>query len=172
MKDKLAQHCQDRTGLWLGGQLKGLVTAGSQAAFITVHDENQATSLYRLDTAAEKVAMTEEALPCGATALVSDGKTLWFAGQDGVIYQSPLAKGKPKAWPKSDFNQDKQDKVAALALLSVDRMAVLQSKQLSIVDRKQQSVLQQFSLTDSTWTLGSNPQGDWLALGDSKGKIP
>lgn len=150
------------------GQLKGLVTAGSQAAFITVHDENQATSLYRLDASDERVVMTAEALPCGATALVSDGTTLWFAGQDGAIYESPLAKGKPKAWPKADFSQDK---VAALALLSADRMAVLQSKQLSIVDRNKQSVLQQFNLTDSARTLGSNPQGDWLVLGDSKGKV-
>ena len=150
------------------GQIKGLVTAGSQAAFITLHEESQATALYRLDATNEKVTITSDALSCGAAALVSDGKTLWFAGQDGVIYQSPLAKGKAKAWPKLDFSQDK---VAALALLSAGRLAVLQSHQLSIIDCKQQVILQQFSFADPAWSLGSNPEGDWFAVGDSKGKI-
>ena len=150
------------------GQLNGLVTAGSHAAFITTHQENQATALYRLDASSEKVTITVDALTCGATALVSDGKTLWFAGQDGAIYQSPLAKGKSKAWPKLAFAQDK---ISALALLSNNRLAVLQSKQLSIVDRQQHTILQQFSFTDSAWTLGSSADGDWLAVGDSKGKI-
>ena len=150
------------------GQIKGLVTAGSHAAFITAHEEKQATALCRLDTSGEKIIMTEEVLPCGATALLSDGKVLWFAGQYGAIYQTLLLKGKPKTWSKLSFGQDE---IAALALLSADRMAVLQSKQLSIVDHKKQVALQQFSLSDASWSLGSSPDGDWLAVGDNRGKI-
>jgi len=36
------------------GTIQGIVSAGSQAAFITTHEEGQATALYRLDASHEK----------------------------------------------------------------------------------------------------------------------
>lgn len=153
------------------GTIKGIVSAGSHAAFITTHDEAQPTALYRLDASQKKVTLTTQVLSCGATALVSDGKTIWLAGQDGKIYQALLAKSaktKPKALSKLIFDDAK---VKGLALLSDNRLAVLQSNQLSIIDCKKHKVLQCFSYTESAATFGSSPDGLWLAVGHSQGTI-
>ncbi|MCK5809941.1 MAG: HEAT repeat domain-containing protein [Cocleimonas sp.] len=150
------------------GIIQGIVSSGSQAAFITTHEESQATALYRIDASQQKLTLTTQALSCGATALTSDGKKLWFAGQDGKLYESALAKGKPKALPKLAFDSAK---VIGLALLSDNRLAVLQSRQLSLIDLKKKTLLQAISYSESSAVMGASADGLWLAVGDSKGVV-
>ena len=149
------------------GTIQGLVSAGSHVAFITTHAESQPTALYRLDATKKNFTLAQEPLTCGATAIVSDGKNLWFAGQDHKLYQAPLAKGKPKARPKLNF----EGRVLGLALLANDRMAVLQAAELQIINYKKNTVLQTFSYTESAVSLASSPDGLWLAVGKNKGSI-
>lgn len=150
------------------GQITGLVSAGSHAAFISAHNEKQATALYRLDASAEKITLSAEPLASGATALVSNGKTLWFVSQDGKLYQAPLAKGKPKAITKLDFSDAK---VIGLALLADNHLAVLQQKQLNIVDIKSKTITQQLPFNSTSNVLASSSDGLWLSVGYQKGDI-
>ena len=150
------------------GIIQGIVSSGSQAAFITTHEEALATALYRIDASKQNITLTSQTLSCGATAIISDGKKIWFAGQDGKLYESTLAKGKPKALPKLKLDSAK---VINLALLSDNRLAVLQSRQLSVFDLKKQTLLQQFSYSESTAVMDVNSDGLWLAMGDSKGVV-
>ncbi|MCK5918132.1 MAG: hypothetical protein KAG34_06885, partial [Cocleimonas sp.] len=72
------------------GIIQGIVSSGSQAAFITTHEEALATALYRIDASKQNITLTSQTLSCGATAIISDGKKIWFAGQDGKLYESTL----------------------------------------------------------------------------------
>ncbi len=150
------------------GIIQGVVSSGSQAAFITTHEESQATALYRLDASKQKITLTAQDLSCGATAIISDGKKIWFAGQDGKIYTSALTKGKPSALPKLSFDSAK---VISLALLSDNRLAVLQGRQLSLVDLKKNTLLQEISYSESSTVMDSSADGLYLAVGDSKGVV-
>lgn len=156
----------DHTTLPYRGTIQGITSAGSHAAFITTHEEGQATALYRIDSS-QQFTITESALPSGATALVGDGKTLWFAGQDDKLYQAPIIKGRPKALPKLRF----EAWVIGLAILSNHRLAVLQPNQLTIVDCKKNKVLQEIAYSEKSCSLASSPDGLWLAVGDNKGTI-
>ena len=81
------------------GDLKALAAHDDVLAFVTVHSEGQATSLYRVDT--DKWKLSEEPLPVGGLALLVDESTLWIAGSDGRLYRSPRAGGVPVAGGKS-----------------------------------------------------------------------
>ena len=150
------------------GIIQGVVSSGSQAVFITTHEEAQATALYRLDASKQKLTLTAQDLSCGATAIISDGKKIWFAGQDGKVYTSALAKGKPSALPKLKFDSAK---VIGLALLSDNRLVVLQSRQLSLVDLKKNTLLQEINYSESSAVMDSSADGLYFAVGDSKGVV-
>lgn len=150
------------------GIIKGIVSAGSRAVFITTHLEGQSTALYRLDAKQQKMTLTLDALPCGATALVSNQKKIWFAGDDGRLYSSAFTKGKPIALPALSFADAP---VMGLALLEKNRLAVLQKRQLSLIDLKNNAILQSISYTESTHVMDVSADGLWLALGNSKGEV-
>lgn len=150
------------------GQLQGLVSHGTNSVFVTKHPENQATELYRLDTSTENTKLQRDALPCSATALVGNAEQIWLAGTDGKLYSSALAEGKAKALSNLDFSASP---VLALALLAHNRLAVLQAKQIHIVDLKNNSLAQTFDHADASTTLASSPDGLWFAVGFRKGSI-
>jgi ParB family chromosome partitioning protein len=150
------------------GQIQGLVSQGTQTAFITKHPENQATELYRLNTSTENTTLTRDALPCGATAIVGNSGQIWLAGTDGKLYQAALNEGAAKALPKLDFSGSE---VLALALLSEQRLAVLQAKQLNIIDLKKHTITQSFNFSDGATTLASSADGLWLVVGFRQGKV-
>ena len=149
------------------GIIQGIASMGHYAAFITHHAENQATALYRLDASQEKVLLSAEKLSCGASALVSNGKTIWFVGENGAVYQSGLVKGKVKALPKLNFTE----KVIDLALLTNNYLAVLQLNELSVVDLTNHQIIQNFQYDEINSKVASSPDGLWFAVANSKGLI-
>lgn len=150
------------------GYIQGLVGVGSQAVFITDHSEQFATELYRVDLSKEQPSLHSEALPCGATALAHDEKNVWFAGDNGALYQAGLDKGKPKALAGLSFAEHK---VLALAVLAQNQLAVLQAHAMSIVDLAKKTVVQTIEAEHAFSSLASSPDGLWLALGDQKGQV-
>ena len=150
------------------GQIQGLVSHASKTVFITKHPENQATELYRLDTSTEYTNLQSEALAASASALVGNAEQIWLAGTDGKLYSAALDAGKAKALGDLDFSASE---VLALALLAAERLAVLQAKQLSIVDLKTHQITQTFEQADAATTLASSPDGLWFAVGSHQGKV-
>ncbi|HMT91709.1 HEAT repeat domain-containing protein [uncultured Thiothrix sp.] len=150
------------------GQIQGLVSYGSQSVFVTQHPENQATELYRLNTSTEYTNLQREALPCSATALIGNAEQIWLAGTDGRLYSSALKEGKVKALGNLDFSQTA---VLALALLAQNRLAVLQAKQVHIIDLKTNSIAQSLEQIDVATTLASSPDGLWFVIGFRQGKV-
>lgn len=150
------------------GYMQGLVSQGTHAAFITDHYEKQATALYRIDCSNKHISLQVENLSCGATALTSHAKQLWFAGDNGQLYQSNIEKGKPKALAGLDFSSDK---VLALTWIAEQHLAVLQAQKLSIVDIKAATITQQFAHDGKYTCLSNSPDGLWLALGDADGLV-
>ncbi|HPY39816.1 MAG TPA: HEAT repeat domain-containing protein, partial [Thiolinea sp.] len=150
------------------GQIRGLLSQGAQTVFITKHPENQATELYRLTTSTEYTSLKNEPLPCSVSALTGNAEQIWFAGTDGRLYSAAFQEGKVKALGDLDFSQSE---VLALALLAHNRLAVLQTKQISIVDLKKQSISQTFDNADAATTLAASPDGLWLAVGFRKGNV-
>ncbi|WP_020394990.1 HEAT repeat domain-containing protein [Thiolinea disciformis] len=150
------------------GHIQGLVCVGNHSVFVTKHPENQATELYRLNTSTEYTNLQAEALPCGATALVGNTEQIWLAGTDGKLYNSGVKDGKAKAVGNVDFSPSE---VLALALLAHNRLAVLQAKQIQIVDLTSNSITQSFEHTDTATTLASSPDGLWFAVGFRQGKV-
>src|SRR5262249_62432314 len=59
------------------GDVKAAVGVGGTLLFVTVHPEGHPTGVYRLDT--EKLSLTLDALPAGATALLNEKDVLWIA---------------------------------------------------------------------------------------------
>ncbi|WP_298609700.1 HEAT repeat domain-containing protein [uncultured Thiothrix sp.] len=150
------------------GQIQGLVSQGAHSVFITKHPENQATELYRLNTSTEYTELQSDALPCSATALVGNTEQIWLAGTDGKLYSSAFKEGKAKALGHLDFSQSE---VLALALLAQHRLAVLQAKQIQIVDLTANNISQTFEQTDAATTLASSPDGLWFVVGFRQGKL-
>lgn len=150
------------------GQIQGLLSHGTHSIFVTKHPENQATELYRLDTSTEYTKLQRDALPCSTSALVGNVEQIWLAGTDGKLYSSAMAEGKVKALGQLDFSQSP---VLALALLAQNRLAVLQAKQISIVDLKLLNIAQTFEPADAATTLASSPDGLWFAVGFRKGNV-
>lgn len=150
------------------GQIQGVVSHDCHSVFVTKHPENQATELYRLNTSSEYTQLQHEALPCSATALVGNEEQIWLSGTDGKLYSSFLKEGKVKALGNLDFSQSE---ILALALLAQSRLAVLQAKQVHIVDLKTNSIAQSLEQIDAATTLASSPDGLWFAIGFRQGKI-
>lgn len=150
------------------GQIRGLMSQGAQTVFITKHPENQATELYRLTTSTEYTSLKNEPLPCSASALTGNAQHIWFAGTNGKLYSAAFQEGKAKALGDLDFSQSE---VLALALLAHNRLAVLQAKQISIIDLKKHSISQTFENADAATTLAASPDGLWLAVGFRKGNV-
>lgn len=150
------------------GQIQGLVSHGCYSVFITKHPENQATELYRLNTRTEYTQLQHEALPCSASALVGNEKQIWLAGTDGKLYSSALEEGSVKVLSGLDFSQAE---VLALALLAQNRLAILQAKQIHLLDLTTNQLIQSFEQQEAATTLASSPDGLWFAVGFQKGKI-
>lgn len=150
------------------GQIQGVVSHGCHSVFITQHPENQATELYRLNTSNEYTHLQREALPCSATALVGNEEQIWLSGTDGKLYSSALKEGNVKALGNLDFSQSK---ILALAVLAQSRLAVLQAKQVHIIDLKTNRITQSIEQMDASTTLASSPDGLWFAIGFRQGKV-
>ncbi|WP_020560479.1 HEAT repeat domain-containing protein [Thiofilum flexile] len=153
------------------GEIRALVTRENQAAFVTSHPEGQATALYRVDCTERLVQLQTDALPCGASALVGNDKTLYLAGLDGKLYQAARDKGKPKAVEGIEFNVQAENEILELTLLASDYLAVLQPRTLSVVSLTGTQVVQVLDLEQTATVMAASPEGQWLSIGFSNGSV-
>ncbi|MGB1256015.1 MAG: HEAT repeat domain-containing protein [Thiolinea sp.] len=155
------------------GRIQALSTQNNQLLFATTHPEKQATALYRLSldgrlTEAKSFALDQLSLPCGVYDLSQDGENTLLAGQDGKLYQVKGFKGAAKALAKLDFADDP---VLQIRRLTDGYTALLQRKQLALLNTKNQ-LIQQINLSDNHGTvIATDPGGQWLALGKQNGEI-
>src|SRR5947209_16676602 len=134
------------------GAVKAAVGVGGTLAFVTVHDEQQPTGVYRVDS--DKLTLAVDPLPAGAVDLVADGNTLWAVGSDGQIYKTSVKGGKP-APVAAPFPAAP----AALALLAGERLAVLAGSDVTILGRKDGKALQTLPLPEPGTCLASDRTG-------------
>lgn len=153
------------------GNIRALATTESQALFVTSHNEGQATALYRLDTSQQLVQLQTEALPTGASTLVANAKTIWLAGLDGKLYQAPRDKGKAKVLEGIEFKVNKDNEVQSLVLLANEYLAVLQPKQLHLVNLAKTVIEQVIDLDQSATVMATSPEGTWLSIGFDNGVV-
>jgi ParB family chromosome partitioning protein len=146
------------------GDVKAAGGVGGTLLFVTVHPEGQPTAFYRLD--ADKLTLEEAPLPCGGTALAAEDEVAWVAGTDGRVYRCPLPGGKPKP-----LGAALAAAPVALALLSGDRLAVLVGVEISLIARKDGSILQTLELPEPGTCLAADQTGNWLVAGTSKGTV-
>ncbi|MEK6238061.1 MAG: HEAT repeat domain-containing protein [Planctomycetales bacterium] len=146
------------------GEITAIVGVGSTAAFVTRHPEGQPSALWRIDT--EKLALASDPLPCGAVALLAIGTNLWISGDDGQLYKASAKGGKLKA-----VGPEFESPAVAMAPLSDKRVAVLASDAISVLSRKDGSLLQTLELPGKGSALASDPSGKWLVAGTTKGAV-
>lgn len=144
------------------GDIKAVVGVGGSLAFVTVHPEGVPTALYWLD--ADKLALQQDALPCGGVAIAADGNTVYVGGTDKRLYECGKKAPKTLAGP---FTGD----IAAIVPLSKKRIAVLNGKQIDIISDKDGSTLQTLELPEDGTCLSTDKSASWLAAGTTKGNV-
>src|SRR5205085_5762362 len=130
----------------------------------TLHPEGQPTAIYRLDV--DKRQMATESRLCGGACMVTDGDTVWVGGTDGRVYAAPVGGG-----AATTRGQPFASAPVSLALLSNDRIAALVGEEIAIVGRKDGKVKQTLTLPEAGTALASDPTGQWLVAGTSKGNV-
>ena len=154
----------DNKYLTYRGDVTAVVAVKGAVVFVTVHPEGQPTAVYRVD--ADKLQLHSDSLPCGGTALVTDGETLWLGGTDRRVYTcsarggSVAHRGQPFASPPT-----------ALALLSNERLGVMVGAEVAIIARKDGKVLQTLALPEVGTCMTADPTGQWLVAGTAKGVV-
>lgn len=146
------------------GDVRAVANCANSLAFVTVHPEGVPTSLYRLDVA--KLSLDEIAMQCGGVSLVATDNDLWIGGDDSRIYHL-TSKAKTLKQLKVELPAPATD----LAILSGNRIAAICGEQWVIVDAKKGTEAQSFELADKATALASDPTGDWIAIGTSKGNV-
>jgi ParB family chromosome partitioning protein len=146
------------------GDVRAATAAGGDLVFVTVHPEGRPTAVYRLGP--EKLTLTEDALETGGLALLATGDDLWVAGADQRLYRLPAGGGKATARGEA-FDAP----ATALAPLANERLAVAVGPKVLILARKDGKVLQTLEQPDPVTSIASDPTGQWLAIGTSKGTV-
>lgn len=145
------------------GHVRAAAGAGGAVVFVTEHPEGQPTALFRLD--ADTLSLTEQPLPCGGVALAVAGDQVYVAGTDRRVYVAAGgAAPRPLAGP---FDAP----LAALLVVSGDRLAVLSGANLLLVSRADGKILQTLDLPDRGTCLAADRSGQWLAAGTEKGTV-
>jgi ParB family chromosome partitioning protein len=146
------------------GDVRALAVAGGALVLATVHPEGQSTAVYRLDP--EKLTLAEDALPAGGVALLGTEDDLWIAGGDQRLYRAKPTGGKPA--PRGEAFDEP---LRALAPLAGGRLAVAAGAKVHVVARKDGKVQQSLDLPEPVTALASDPTGQWLVAGTSKGTV-
>ncbi|MCA9178306.1 MAG: HEAT repeat domain-containing protein [Planctomycetales bacterium] len=147
------------------GAIRQLCPFSGDLAFVTVHPEKRPTAIWRLQV--EKMELAECQLPAGGQCLCVVDEQLFVGGDDGKLYQLD-AGGKSASLAKTDLPSPAEHLVA----LSGGRLAAACGDTLAIVDPKRKEPLQLFPWEDCRLTsLAVSPDGEWLALGNSKGVV-
>ena len=146
------------------GAIKGIVGAGATVAFVTVHPEQRATALYRLDL--DKLALEADPLPRGAVVLLGDEETLWIGGDDGQVYRGSVGGGAVKPVGKAFSAAPK-----GLAALAEGRLAVLVDSEVVLLAKKDGKPLQTLTLPEPGTALAADPTGRWLVVGTARGTV-
>src|SRR5262245_31152473 len=144
------------------GDIRAAVGVGGALAFVTVHPEGQPTALYWLD--ADKLTLQTDALPCGGVALAADGTTVYVAGTNRILYECGKKAPKQLAGPFAG-------NIAAVAVLSNKRLAVLHGKQIDIISDADGAVKQTLELPDDGTCLSVDKSQSWIVAGTAKGNV-
>ncbi|MCA9661427.1 MAG: HEAT repeat domain-containing protein, partial [Myxococcales bacterium] len=156
----------DTTYYTYRGDIRALTAAEGLLAFVTVHDEGQATAFYRINV--DKRQMMFSTLPCGGEALIVTGDMhVYIAGSDRRVYHRAWAADDDFAALGDAFNAP----IAGLAELADDRLAVVSGDTLAIVKRKGGKVLQRLALPEPATAVASDPSGKWIAVGCARGTL-
>ena len=148
------------------GELRAMIGEGETLTFVTAHPEDQPTAVFRLAT--EKWELTSEPLPCGGSALVTDGTTLWIAGTDGKLYAGPVGGGAVTPLKKLG-PLDPPPRV--MTLVGDDALAVISGQRLIIAARKDGAERQRLELPEEGRALACDPSGTFLVAGTAKGRV-
>ncbi|MCA9691600.1 MAG: HEAT repeat domain-containing protein [Myxococcales bacterium] len=146
------------------GEPRALVSHKSSLVFVTVHPEQQATALYRLDL--EDARLSADPLPRGAVALDRAGDRVYLAGDDGLLFTAPLTAGAPTL-----LGGRLDPPASALVCAGVDRLALLCGAELVIVNAADGKALQRLPLPADGTALASDASGRWLAVGCAEGTL-
>lgn len=147
------------------GEIQALAAFQNRLALVTLHAESQATPVYLLD--AEKMKLDAVELPTGGRCLLATDESLIVGGADGKLYQltspSDSARALPVKLPAP---------ATCLAALSDNRVAAICESAVVIVSPRKKQPLQCFALEDQHGVcIASSPDGNWLAVGASKGLV-
>ena len=145
------------------GDIRAVLGHEATVAFVTVHPEGLPTAVYFIDVDADK--FTQQALPCGGVALAQAGADLYVAGTDRRVYVLPKSKAPKPLTEPFEFP------IAAIAVVSQDRLAVVTGKTLALVSRNDGSVTQTLPLPETGTCVGTDKTGAWLAVGCEKGHV-
>lgn len=145
------------------GDIRAVLGHEATLAFVTVHPEGLPTAVYFIDVNAD--SMKSHPLPCGGVALAQAGNDLYVAGTDRRVYVLPKSKAPRPLTEPFEFP------IAAIAVVSQDRLAVVTGKTLAFLSRNDGSVTQTLSLPDTGTCIGTDKTGAWLAVGCEKGHV-
>ncbi len=144
------------------GNITALVEVGSTLAFVTEHEEAQATAIYQLTL--DDRTLQETPLSSGGTCIVTNGQDIWVGSSDGHIhFVSP--KG------VTSFGSSEITSIQAMALLSQDRLALIDNNTLVIAHSKTGEPLQSLPLPAQGSAICADPTGDWLVVGTQRGQV-
>ena len=122
------------------GDIRALCGVEKTLFFTTVHEEQQPTALYCLN--GTDLTLTAFDLKCGAQALCTDGKTLWIAGSNKCLYQTPIHKPRITALTSALAKP-----ATVLVRLSENRLAALIDEAVAILSCDDGRLLQTLSLS-------------------------
>ena len=146
------------------GDIRALASTTDSLAFVTVHPDGLPTALYLLNVSKLTIDLTP--LDCGGVSIIARKNELWVGGDDSCIYHHS---GKAKSLKQLKI--ELPEPASEFAALSNDRLAAICGNQLVIIGTKKVSFLQSFELSEKATALASDPTGEWIAVGTSKGAV-
>ena len=143
------------------GEIRALIGVGEHLVFVTSHDEEQPTGIYRVH--ALDGTLQHQAMPGGLDVARGPEGELWVVGVDGRIWTGAF--GGLAALPT-----EIEPTPTAVAPLAGRRAAVLAGPNLLILaaDGTEEA---RFGLAARGTAIASDPTGHWIAAGSEDGTV-
>ena len=151
------------------GSIRGLVGDGKSIVFVTEHAEGKLTSLYKINGEADKESdtLTEVALDFVPTSLLKANGCYWIGGDDSRLHCVGESDKK-----SSKLSAPLPAPPTSSAILSNDRIALACNNTIQIVEAKPKGkLIQSIELEEDASAIAANPDGNWLAVGTTKGIV-
>ncbi|MDF1660140.1 MAG: HEAT repeat domain-containing protein [Planctomycetota bacterium] len=159
MSNKQTMYLQYR------GQIRALASRNEYLYFVTTHEEDQATALYRLNSTTAKLAAIKLHGGSGKALSITD-KELFIANVEDSLerFRFDTEKVEP-------FGPALGGAVMGLASVAKNRLAVLAGSDLVILSKESGAELQRFDIGEECHSIAVNPDGQWLAVGSNLGTV-